>query len=93
MHLYGLFVKSFALQYKSKAVIAKVHAWEQMNLSEQYGIYSVPQFLFFKDSNLIEQRSGIVSGDTLKAILDSLLAPVAMPKILDNSNFDTLVRD
>lgn len=84
-------VKAIAPSFEDNAIVAKVHAWEQMSLSERYNIYSVPQFLFFKDSALVEQRSGIVSGDTLAAILDRLLVPPAQPTILDTSNFDAFV--
>jgi thioredoxin 1 len=84
-------VKKIAPSFENEAVIAKVHAWEQKPLSERYDIYSVPQFLFFKDSALVEQRSGIVPGDTLTAILGRLLEPAAAPATLDAGNFDSLV--
>ena len=63
-------------RFRGRAVIGKVHAWEQRPLSDRYGIQWVPRFLFFKNGQEIvgERRDGVVEGDTLAAVLERLLA-------------------
>jgi thioredoxin 1 len=84
-------VSAIAPFYKNRAIIAKVHAWEQMPLPERYGINRVPWFLFFKDSALVESKSGSIDGNALRATLDRLLAPAAAPVPLNGTNFDSVV--
>lgn len=61
--------------FSGRAVIAKVHAWEQHTVTDRYGINMVPHFLFFKDSVEVisERRLGIAEGDTLVSVLNRLL--------------------
>jgi thioredoxin 1 len=62
-------------QFEGRAVIAKVHAWEQYPLSDRYGITQVPQFLFFKDGAEVveERRLGVFEGSELTEVIDKLL--------------------
>lgn len=68
-------IRELAPRYKDKAVIAKVHAWENMNLCNRYGINYVPQYFFFKDGIQREElwHDALVPGDTLAAILSGLI--------------------
>lgn len=93
-------VKELVPLYEGRAVIAKVHAGEQSSLSDRYGIWSVPKFLFFKDGVEMEgeRKSGIIEGDSLSAVLDRLLADTigsdTIPSgvvMLDTANFAEMV--
>lgn len=68
-------VQTMVPQFTGRAIIAKVHAWEQYPLSSRYGISSVPHFLFFKDGVEIieERRLGTYSAETLTAVIERLL--------------------
>ncbi|MBN1574930.1 MAG: hypothetical protein JW913_00155 [Chitinispirillaceae bacterium] len=82
--------------YKDRAVIAKLHAWDQYSTSaiaERYGIMSVPRYLFFKDSVMVEEMSGILSGNVLADVLNRLLGDTipGMPVALDKTNFRRMV--
>lgn len=71
-------IREFAPNYKNRAIVAKVHAWTDTsfsNLSDIYGINSVPKYQFFKDSVHREEllRGGIQEADTLIKILENLI--------------------
>jgi thioredoxin 1 len=84
-------IRQFAPQFEGRAIVAKVHAWENMALCDRYGISGVPLFLFFKDSVYRGdlRRDGIVEGDTLAAMLERLLADTLPDRVvmLDKGNF------
>ncbi len=84
-------VRLLAPRFEGRAIVAKVHAWDNMTLSERYEIDFVPQFLFFKDSVLREdlRLTGIVDGDTLAARLERLLSETDFDRVvmLNKSNF------
>jgi thioredoxin 1 len=84
-------IKTIAPFYNNKAIIAKVDIEDQYEFCKKWGVYYVPQYLFFKDSALILQKDGIISADTIKAILDSLIKSIPKPVQLNESNFDSLV--
>jgi thioredoxin 1 len=85
-------VKEIAPRYINTAVIAKVlYTGEMSGLAMKFGIDSVPGFLFIKDSLIVEDCHGIIAGDTLRAVLDRLLAPTLEPVALDTSNFNALI--
>jgi hypothetical protein len=68
-------VRQFAPAFENRAVIAKVHAWNEQVLRDRYVINFVPQFHFFKDSVYLEdlKRTGTQPADTLISILESLI--------------------
>ena len=84
-------MRQIAPLFDGRAVIAKVHAWDESSLSDRYGISYVPQFLFFKDGYLHEEarRGGVVEKDSLIALLEALIAEPPLDKavILDGTAF------
>lgn len=68
-------VRQFAPAFKNRAVIAKVEAWDEPELTDRYTINFVPQFLFFKDSVHMEnlRLTGTQPGDTLVSVLEGLI--------------------
>jgi thioredoxin 1 len=85
-------VKAIAPRYNDSAVIAKVDASDQLSLAVRYYVNYVPRLLFFKDSLLVEEHNGMISADSLRAILDRLVAPTVQPVALNLSNFDAVIK-
>lgn len=68
-------VRQFAPAFENRAVIAKVHAWDEQVLRDRYVVNFVPQFHFFKDSVYLEdvKLTGTQPADTLISILENLI--------------------
>ncbi|MBN1601770.1 MAG: thioredoxin family protein [Chitinispirillaceae bacterium] len=68
-------IRQFAPAFENRAVIAKVEAWDEMELTDRYSIDFVPQYLFFKDSVYMEnlKLTGTQPGDILVSVLEGLL--------------------
>ncbi|MBN1308141.1 MAG: hypothetical protein JXA18_09505 [Chitinispirillaceae bacterium] len=82
--------------YEGRALIARMHAWDQYSTSaiaQRYGITSVPRYLFFKDSVMVEELSGTFPGYVLADVLNRLLGDTipGVPVQLDKNNFRSMV--
>jgi len=69
----GPIVEEVAKEYAGRAKIAKVNVDENPELSQQYGIMSIPTIKFFKGSKIVGEVIGIVPKTTLTTQLDLLL--------------------
>jgi len=67
-------IEELAKEYKDKVKIRKVNIDEAKELAATHEVMSIPNLVFFKDGQKVEQRAGSVSKETIeKAIKDKLL--------------------
>ncbi|MBQ3688564.1 MAG: thioredoxin [Bacteroidales bacterium] len=60
-------------EYNGKALVAKVNVDEEPEIAGQFGVRSIPTFLFFKDGQLAEKHVGTLSESAFKSKIDTLL--------------------
>lgn len=65
-------VDEIATAFEGKAIVGKVDVDECMELAEEYGISTVPSFLFFKNGALVHAFSGLSSAADLEDMLNQL---------------------
>ena len=66
-------VESLAEEYAGKVKIGKINSDEAGDLAEKYGVMSIPNFIFFKNGEKVDNVIGAVSEDVLAEKLDALL--------------------
>ena len=66
-------VESLAEEYAGKVKIGKIDSDEAGDLAEKYGVMSIPNFIFFKNGEKVDNAIGAVSEDVLAEKLDALL--------------------
>jgi len=65
-------VDAMARELINKCIIAKVDTSTNQQIASFFNIRGVPNFMFFKNGNLVDQVSGAVSRDVLDQKLHSL---------------------
>jgi thioredoxin 1 len=60
-------------EYDGRVRIGKVDVSENQDLAGEYGVTSIPTFLFFKGGEVVGQIVGMVSRRDLKAQFDKLI--------------------
>lgn len=68
----GPIVDELAQAFDGKAIVGKIDVDECMELAEEFGINTVPSFLFFKHGELVHQFSGLSSAAELEDMLNKL---------------------
>lgn len=63
-------IEKLAAKYAGKIVFGKINVDEEMNLSSNYEIFSIPTFMIFKKGQPMDAKIGAVS----EASLDQFLA-------------------
>ncbi len=66
-------VKEMAEKYDGKIKVGKVNTDKEPALSGQFGVMSIPSFVFIKDGKIVNSAVGGMSKNALAAKLDSLL--------------------
>ena len=66
-------IEQLAIDYDGKAKICKVNADEENELTQEFGVRSIPTMIFFKDGEIVDQILGAVSKATLEEKLDLYL--------------------
>ncbi len=66
-------VEKLAEEYDGKALVGKVDTDSEMSLAQRFGISAIPTLIFFKNGAELKRSVGVVSEDTLKAILEENL--------------------
>ena len=66
-------VEELATEFEDKAIIGKYNVDNDNELSEEYGIRSIPTLLFFKDGKLVDKQVGASSKADLKAKIEANL--------------------
>ena len=62
--------------YKDRAIIGKVNADQEIDLSADHGIRSIPQVMIYKDGEVVERLAGAASLRTYAEKLDYYLAGI-----------------
>ena len=62
-------VEKIARDYSGKAKVGKVNVDEQQELARQFGIMSIPSFVFIKDGKKVDQAMGAMMPSALEARL------------------------
>jgi thioredoxin 1 len=66
-------VEELEKELSSKVKFAKMNVDDTRDLTIQFGITSVPTFLFIKDGNIKHRETGYMSKEALKEKIDALL--------------------
>ena len=66
-------VEALATEYDGRARVGKVNIDDEREITEKYGIMSIPTLLFFKDGKVVDQVVGAVPKSTIASKLESLL--------------------
>ncbi|MFC1711668.1 thioredoxin [Patescibacteria group bacterium] len=59
----GPVIDELAVEYKGKAIIAKVNVDEEQELAAQFGVMSIPTVLMFKDGKEVGRQIGFPGKD------------------------------
>ncbi len=65
-------VDEIAQLFEGKAIVCKINVDENMELAEEFGINTVPSFLFFKHGELVHSFSGLSTAADLEEMLNKL---------------------
>ena len=66
-------VDNIAEKYAGKAKVGKVNVDEQQDIAGQFGIMSIPSFVFIKDGKKVDQAMGAMAASALEARLEQIL--------------------
>jgi len=66
-------VDAIAAEYSGRAKVGKLNVDDNMNITSQYGIRSIPTLLLFKGGKVQEQVVGTTSKEALSRMLDKYL--------------------
>lgn len=64
-------LEEIAASYQGKLRIAKVNVDENAQLTQKYGIRSIPTLMLFKDGNVQAQKIGALSKSQLAAFIET----------------------
>ncbi|QQS23388.1 thioredoxin [bacterium] len=70
----GPIVAELAEQYAGKIKVAKINVDEEPELTQEYGIMSIPTMKFFKDGQIVGEIVGAAPKATIEAEIEKLLA-------------------
>ncbi len=62
-----------AESYEGKAKFFKVDVDETVEVAAKYGVQTIPNLLFFKDGQVVDQSVGFIAEGQLSAKVDSVL--------------------
>lgn len=64
-------IDDIALKYDGKAVVGKVDVDEEGELSQKYGVMSIPTIVFFKGGKEIDRKVGVMPPESYTDVLDA----------------------
>jgi thioredoxin 1 len=67
-------LEQVAADYAGRAKVVKVDIDENSALAAQYGVSSIPNLLFFKDGQVVNQAVGFQNEERLKSLIDAMIA-------------------
>ena len=70
-------IEELATEYEGKALVAKVDVDENAELSQQYGVRSIPTILILKDGEVVDKHVGVITKQALAEKIEAQLAPAA----------------
>jgi thioredoxin 1 len=66
-------IEELAAEYNGKVKVGKVNTDENMHLSSEFQIVSIPCLILFKEGRTLHRMVGCVSKNDIKKIIDSVL--------------------
>ena len=66
----GPHIEALAAEYKGKVGIGKCNVDENRELTQQFGISSIPAIFFIKNGKIVDQHLGYCEKNVLKAKID-----------------------
>jgi len=69
----GPVVEELATEYEGRANIGKVNVDENPEISQRFGIRSIPTLLFLKNGEVVDKQIGVVPKGVLQEKLEALL--------------------
>jgi thioredoxin 1 len=66
-------VEELAVEFGEQAVVAKVNVDDNMLISQEFNIRSIPTLLFFKNGEVVDKQVGYVPKNVLKQKLEANL--------------------
>jgi thioredoxin 1 len=66
-------IDELASDYEGRARVVKINTSQNPQFAGQYGITSVPNILFFKNGEIVDQQMGMVPKELYAEKLDKLL--------------------
>ena len=82
----GPIIDELAEEFEGRAIVAKVNAAENPNLSSYFKVRSVPTLMFIKNGQLIERFSGLVPKPNLAEMIEDLIALEVAPRPTDQAS-------
>ncbi len=70
----GPVIEELATEYDGKALVAKVDVDENAELSQQYGVRSIPTILILKDGQVVDKHVGVTTKQALVEKIEKQLA-------------------
>ena len=67
----GPVVEELSQEYGDKVDFAKVNVDQNGELAQKYNVFSIPTLAVFKDGQVVSQKVGAGSKDSLKTMIDS----------------------
>ncbi|MEM0992875.1 MAG: thioredoxin [Bacteroidota bacterium] len=66
-------IEEMAADYEGKALIGKVNVDHNLQISQKYGIRSIPTILYIKDGEVVDKQVGLTTKQKLSEKLEALL--------------------
>jgi thioredoxin 1 len=70
-------LEALAAAYEGRLTVLKVDVDECPDLSERYGIRSIPTLVLFRDGRMVDRTLGALPMDELRRFVDAHLLPAA----------------
>ena len=67
------FIEELAGEYNGKVSFAKVDVDHNPGIAQQFGVFSIPTLMFFKNGKLQDQQVGALAKPALKQRVEALL--------------------
>lgn len=71
--MFSPIVEQISQKYKDKITVLKIDIDENSEIAEKYSIQSVPTSILFKNSNIVERVSGMISFNQCSDLVDKYL--------------------
>ena len=70
----GPVVEELSQEYDGKALVAKVDVDENAELTQRYGVRSIPTILILKDGEVVDKHVGFATKEALASKIEAQLA-------------------
>jgi thioredoxin 1 len=65
-------IEELATELEGKAKVGKINVDEEMELSMEFGIESIPTLMFFKNGEMVKKTIGLMTKKEIKDILENI---------------------